>query len=67
MAKLSKFVKLDKNVLLEYIYNDGNLISEQYDILVNSKDRRQSYMATETSATGNTQINQLFKMLLCYK
>ena len=62
MAKLSKFVKLDKNVLLEYIYNDGNLVSEQYDILVNSKDRRQSYMATETSATGNTQINQLFKI-----
>lgn len=62
MAKLSKFVKLDKNILLEYVYNDGNLISEQYDILVNSKDRRQSYIATDTSGTGNTQNNQLFRI-----
>lgn len=28
MAKLSKYVKLNKDVLLEYIYDDGNLISE---------------------------------------
>ena len=62
MSKISKFVKLDKNVLLEYVYNDGNLISESYDILVNSKDKKQSYMATETSGTGNTQGNQLFRI-----
>jgi len=62
MAKISKFVKLDKNILLEYIYNDGNLISEPYNILVNSKDRKQSYMAADTSITGNTQKNQLFKI-----
>ena len=28
MAKISKYIKLDKNVLLEYVYNDGNLIGE---------------------------------------
>ncbi len=62
MAKISKFIKLDKNILLEYVYNEGNLISEPYDILVNSKDKNQSYIATETSGTGNTQINQLFRI-----
>jgi len=62
MAKISKFVKLDKNILLEYIYNEGNLISEPYDILVNSKDKKQSYMASESSGTGNTQNNQLFRI-----
>ena len=61
MAKISKFVKLDKDVLLEYIYDDGNLISESYDILVDSRDRRQSYIAGSSSITGNTVGNQLFK------
>lgn len=62
MAKVSKFVKLNKDVLLEYVYNDGNLISEAYNILVNSKDRKRSYMAFETSGTGNDQPNQLFNI-----
>ena len=62
MSKISKFVKLDKNILLEYVYNDGNLIGEAYDILINSKEKIQSYMATETSGTGNTQGNQLFRI-----
>jgi len=62
MAKISKYVKLDKNILLEYIYNDGNLISEPYNILVNSRDRNQSYIAFDTSGTGNTQANQLFRI-----
>jgi len=62
MAKISKYVKLNKDVLLEYIYDDGNLISEQYDILVDSRDRRQAYIAGSSSVTGNTLGNQLFKV-----
>jgi len=62
MAKLSKYVKLNKDVLLEYIYDDGNLISESYDILVDSRDRRQAYIAGSSSVTGNTLGNQLFKV-----
>jgi hypothetical protein len=52
MSKISKYVKLDKNILLEYTYNDGNLISEPYNVLVNSKYKSQSYLAADTSATG---------------
>jgi hypothetical protein len=62
MSKISKYVKLDKNILLEYTYNDGNLISEPYNVLVNSKYKSQSYLAADTSATGNTVSNQLFKL-----
>ena len=62
MAKISKYIKLDKNVLLEYVYNDGNLISEKYKILVDSRTKKRSYIATDTSGTGNTQINQLFNL-----
>ena len=66
MAKISKYVKLDKNILLEYIYNDGNLIGDQYKILLDSRDNRRAYIAGELSNTGNTNVrgseNQLFKL-----
>lgn len=62
MSKISKFIKLDKDVLLEYVYNDGNLISEPYNILFNSKDRKQSYVAYDSSVTNNTLNNQLFRI-----
>lgn len=62
MSKISKYVKLDKNILLEYVYDNNNLISETYNILVDSRDRRQSYIAGDTSITGNTIGNQLFKI-----
>ena len=66
MAKISKYVKLDKDILLEYIYNDGNMISDQYKILVDSRDSKRSYIAGDLSSTGNTNIkgqeNQLFRL-----
>lgn len=62
MAKISKYVKLNKDILLEYVYDDGNLISDSYSILIDSRDRRQAYMATGASVTGNTTGNQLFKI-----
>ena len=60
--KVSKFAKVDKDVLLEYVYNDGNLISEQYKILVNIKDGINSFLSGDTSATGNIITNQLFRI-----
>ena len=62
MSKISKFVKLDKNILLEYIYNDGNLISEAYNVLVNSRDRTRSYLAFDTTSTNNNKDNSLFRL-----
>lgn len=62
MPKISKYLKVDKNVLLEYVYDSENNLSEAYDVLVNTRDRRQSYMATSTSGTYNTQGNSLFRL-----
>jgi hypothetical protein len=62
MSKISKFVKVDKNVLLEYVYDDQNNISESYDVLVNSKDILSSYLAPQTSGTYNTIDNSLFRL-----
>lgn len=62
MSKISKYIKLDKNILLEYIYNDSNLISEPYSILVNSKYKTNAYMGGSSSITGNDINNQLFKL-----
>ena len=42
MAKISKYIKLDRNILLEYVYDDNNNISEAYDVLVNSKEKSPS-------------------------
>jgi hypothetical protein len=58
--RVSKYLKVDRNVLLEYIYDDGNVIGEAYNIGVNIKNRIQNYIAVNTSSTINTQANTLF-------
>lgn len=58
--RVSKYLKVDRNVLLEYIYDDGNLIGEAYNIGVNIKNRIQNYIAVSSSSTINTQANTLF-------
>lgn len=60
MSKISKYVKLDKDILLEYIYDSNNILLESYNVLVDSRDRSQSYIATPTSVTNNILNNQLF-------
>ncbi len=62
MSKISKFIKVDKNILIEYVYNDSNLITEAYNILVNSKYKTFSYLAADDTTTGNNIANQLFKI-----
>jgi hypothetical protein len=62
MAKISKYVKLDKDVLMEYIYDDGNVISDRYKLLTDSRNSKVSYIADDTSSTGNIQANQLINL-----
>jgi len=57
--RVSKFIKVHKDVLIEYIYDDGNNISEPYKILLNIRDNSLSYVAASASSTGNSQTNQL--------
>lgn len=58
--KVSKFIKIDRNILVEYIYNDQNLIGESYKVLVNSDDDKMSFMSDDNSSTNNIQSNSLF-------
>lgn len=62
MARLSKFIKLDRDVLLEYIYNDANLISDRYKVMTDTRTRLRSYIASDTSLTGNTVANSLLNL-----
>jgi hypothetical protein len=57
--RVSKFIKPHKDILIEYIYDDGNNISEGYKILQNLRDNSLSYIAASGSVTANTQTNQL--------
>jgi hypothetical protein len=54
----SEFKKLNKDVLLEWVYDASNLIIEPYKILKNSKDFINSYIAFDSSITNNIQEYQ---------
>jgi len=60
--KISKYVKLNRDILLEYVYNNENLISEPYQVLVNIKDNITSFVSPNSSTTNNILNNQLFKI-----
>ena len=60
--RVSKYIKADKNVLIEYIYDDNNNIGDPYKILVNFKDNSYSYVSGDSSVTNNLPSNQLFKI-----
>ena len=59
--KVSKYVNLDANILMEYIYDDSNLISEPYELLFNTKDSINSFLST-TSGSLNIITNNLFEI-----
>lgn len=58
--KVSKYVKVDVNILLEYIYDDSNLLGESYQVGVNIKNNNTNFFSSESSSTINTLLNSLF-------
>ena len=60
--RVSKYIKLDVNILMEYIYDDANLISEPYEILTNLKNTNNTYLSSDNSGLLNTLGNQLFEI-----
>lgn len=63
----SKFVNLDPNVLLEWIYDDENFIIEDYNIVVNTLQNNRAFTNTETtntlaSVTNNHVSTTLFEL-----
>lgn len=56
--KTSVYRKVHRDILLEWVYDDNNFISESFQILNNSKDQTKSYVGGDL--TANTFDNQLF-------
>ncbi len=57
MSTFSKRIKINTDVLLEYVYDDSNFKSDDYKVLTNLKETTKSYLST----TGlNTEDNNLF-------
>jgi hypothetical protein len=63
----SKFVKLDVDVLLEWIYDDSNYIAEDYCIIVDTLSQRRAFSQSSKtglldSTTNNLTTRQLFAL-----
>ena len=47
--KIAKFIKVDKDVLLEWIYDDSNYLTEDYRIIIDTLTNTISYSNNEES------------------
>lgn len=66
----SKFIRVDSNILIEYIYDDGNLISEPYSVVFNtntevfsflsSLTETNNYLASKNVIENGITVNKLF-------
>ncbi|MFW6242974.1 MAG: hypothetical protein ACOC2W_02350, partial [bacterium] len=57
MSVYSKRIKINPDVLIEYIFDDSNFRSENYNVLTNLKEKSKSYISTSTI---NNLDNNLF-------
>jgi hypothetical protein len=55
----SEFKRLNRNVLLEWVYDTSNYILEPFKVVKNSRDLITSYAAADSTITNNGLNNQL--------
>lgn len=60
----SKFVNLDPNVLLEWIYDDDNFLAEDYNIVVNTLQDNRAFTNAETTNTLPSSTNNYISTTL---
>lgn len=60
--KSSKYVIIDQNILLEYIYDDQVLISEGYNVLINSIFGTRTFTSKIGSSSNNDLRNTIYKI-----
>ena len=66
--RYSRYINIDSNTLLEYIYDDSNLIGEPYNILYNTQTGFKCFVSTDElvppikgyKQTNNDAYNQLY-------
>lgn len=59
--KTSKYIKVDKDVIIEYIYDNQGFLLEGYNILTNLKDDYNQFYSQDGTSTRNGETNQLFR------
>lgn len=57
MSTYSKRIKIQSNVLIEYVFDDNNFKSEDFNVLTNVKEHSKSFLST---ANINNYDNSLF-------
>lgn len=68
--KISKYFNIDPQILIEYIYDDSNLIGEPYNILFNNKTDINCFVSSDEDRptqkgykqTNNDLYNQLYRI-----
>ena len=60
MAKVSKYMKINPNILMEWIFDNEHYVSENYQVITNlNENKKRSFLST----TGlNTEDNNLFQL-----
>ena len=67
MAKVSKFMKLSANVLMEWIFDSEHYVSENYKVITNlNENKKRSFLSTSNNNNINNNLFQLDSVLKKY-
>ena len=67
MAKVSKFMKLNQNILMEWIFDSEHFISENYKVITNlNENKKRSFLSTTNLNNINNNLFQLDSVLKKY-
>ena len=67
MAKVSKYIKLNPNILMEWIFDSEHYVSENYKVLTNlNENKKRSFLSTSNINNINNNLFQLDSVLKKY-
>ena len=67
MAKVSKYIKLNPNILMEWIFDSEHYVSENYKVLTNlNENKKRSFLSTSNLNNINNNLFQLDSVLKKY-
>ena len=67
MAKQSKFIKLNPNVLMEWIFDNEEYVTENYKVITNlNENKKRNFLSTTNLNNVNNNLFQLDSVLKKY-
>ena len=67
MAKTSKFMKLNPNILMEWVFDSEHYVSENYKVITNlNENKKRSFLSTSNLNNINNNLFQLDSVLKKY-